>query len=415
MYSFALSLNSYSDLDKIDVVSISFEWSEDSQCTEPGGKTNPTCTELKVTTNGYIERTNIEFLKLATKGVTIVVSSGDDGVLGNMKGCPDKPFSPQFPATSPYVLTVGATMLKKSGTQPQPTWKKGCPDVRLKQDDFCDKDSECGHGASYCSQGACDVGCGDGPCKGGDFGSCFMLSGKCSKCIDSASWGKTCGGEVPPSITRYGNATTPPGWCPSAICAQNGGCIVSEHQAEIACTLRGSLITTGGGFSNVEPRPAWQEEAVQSYLSKAELPPSNLWNKTGRAYPDVSLVGYHYPTWAGATWLLLDGTSASVPVWAGILALMKPALISSGCSRSQLGLMNDVLYQMAASHPDAFFDVQEGSNECKSSTDNCCGAHGFKAAKGWDPVTGVGSPNVDILVSHISADVCKKVARQSFV
>ena len=147
-------------------MSCSFEWSEKSQCTEPTGKANPTCTDLKITTPEYIQRTSLEFLKLATKGVTVVVSSGDDGVLGNAKGCTDQTFDPQFPASSPYVLTVGATMMKRSKTPPQPTWKQGCPDTRLKENDFCDDDRECGHGASYCTDGACDVGCGDGPCTG---------------------------------------------------------------------------------------------------------------------------------------------------------------------------------------------------------------------------------------------------------
>jgi hypothetical protein len=52
-----------------------------------------------------------EMLKLNAIGVTVVVASGDDGApgpgaVGNSDGCG---YNPQFPATNPYVLSVGAT------------------------------------------------------------------------------------------------------------------------------------------------------------------------------------------------------------------------------------------------------------------------------------------------------------------
>ena len=53
-------------------------------------------------------------MKLGTTGITIVVSSGDDGAPGNLGSCDGtKPFDPPYPAASPYVTTVGATMMKK--------------------------------------------------------------------------------------------------------------------------------------------------------------------------------------------------------------------------------------------------------------------------------------------------------------
>jgi len=39
---------------------------------------------------------------------------------------------------------------------------------------------------------------------------------------------------------------------------------------------------------------------------------------------------------------------------------------------------------------DAFFDVVEGDN-------GCCGLPGLKAIPGWDPVTGLGVPNFEVL------------------
>ena len=47
-------------------------------------------------------------------GTSIIVSSGDDGAPGNFGDCNGAAFDPPFPASSPYVTTVGATMMTKS-------------------------------------------------------------------------------------------------------------------------------------------------------------------------------------------------------------------------------------------------------------------------------------------------------------
>ena len=54
----------------------------------------------------------------------------------------------------------------------------------------------------------------------------------------------------------------------------------------------------GGGFSDDFAIPAYQAEAVAAYLSQPDLPPKDMWNSTGRAYPDVSaLAGQVNPYW----------------------------------------------------------------------------------------------------------------------
>ncbi|KFQ29592.1 Tripeptidyl-peptidase 1, partial [Merops nubicus] len=60
----------------------------------------------------YMERVNVEFMKAAARGLTILFASGDDGA-----GCRKVPsgnhtFRPSFPASSPYVTTVGGTSFK---------------------------------------------------------------------------------------------------------------------------------------------------------------------------------------------------------------------------------------------------------------------------------------------------------------
>lgn len=59
-----------------------------------------------------VDAFNTEAQKLGVQGVTIVVSSGDDGVANfQARGDPSKcGYNPSFPASSPYVTAVGATM-----------------------------------------------------------------------------------------------------------------------------------------------------------------------------------------------------------------------------------------------------------------------------------------------------------------
>lgn len=66
-------------------------------------------------------RVNVEFMKAGLRGLSIVFSSGDDGV-GNAKARDDPekyctPFTPAFPASSPYVTVVGATQWSTKATQ----------------------------------------------------------------------------------------------------------------------------------------------------------------------------------------------------------------------------------------------------------------------------------------------------------
>lgn len=69
----------------------------------------------------YLHSFNIEALKLAAQGVTIVASSGDDGVNCAAGLCGGSSaaaaavcgYYPTFPASSPYVTAVGATQVQK--------------------------------------------------------------------------------------------------------------------------------------------------------------------------------------------------------------------------------------------------------------------------------------------------------------
>ncbi|KAF8897766.1 tripeptidyl peptidase A [Infundibulicybe gibba] len=143
-----------------------------------------------------------------------------------------------------------------------------------------------------------------------------------------------------------------------------------------------SRFFSGGGFSNYFKRPAYQDKVVQAYLNA--LPKgtySGLFNPAGRAFPDVAAQGDRFRIFVGGQAFLIGGTSASSPAFTGIVALLNDARLAKG--QSPLGFLNPLLYSKAAS---GFNDITIGHNAG-------CGTPGFNATKGWDPVTGLGTPN----------------------
>ena len=68
---------------------------------------------------GYVEATDSAIMQLGLVGVTVIASSGDNGASGGNSACTNPPpaqfgvtdtsLLPEYPASSPYVLTVGAT------------------------------------------------------------------------------------------------------------------------------------------------------------------------------------------------------------------------------------------------------------------------------------------------------------------
>ena len=66
-----------------------------------------------------------------------------------------------------------------------------------------------------------------------------------------------------------------------------------------------------------------------------------------------------------------------------------------------LGFVNPAIYDIAARGVGAFTDITIGDNTC---TGVCkAGCSGFGATKGWDAVTGWGSPVVPVLLSALEA------------
>ncbi len=143
-----------------------------------------------------------------------------------------------------------------------------------------------------------------------------------------------------------------------------------------------ALTASGGGFSHLYARPAYQDGVPG--ISAA------------RGVPDVA--GDADPR-SGAPVVLADGsaftatgTNASASLWAGLMAL------ADQDAHHSLGLVNPAIYRIARSpsYHKAFHDIITGSN--KLTMPYPAGTAGYHAGPGWDPVTGWGSPNARVLV-----------------
>jgi tripeptidyl-peptidase-1 len=145
---------------------------------------------------------------------------------------------------------------------------------------------------------------------------------------------------------------------------------------------------SGGGFSNYFARPAYQDAAINTYLTKyANTTYSKYFNVTGRAYPDVSAQGVHFHTIEQGRDVPESGTSASCPTFASVVALLNSDRISNGLP--PFGLLNPWLYSKAAA-AGALNDIVLGKGG--GCTSQIPGA-GYPATEGWDPVTGLGTPD----------------------
>lgn len=225
-----------------------------------------------------------EYMKLGLQGVTVLYSSGDNGVAGGPAGTPmcwdpatdqyvdgttGGRFVPGFPATCPYVTGVGATQIRPNATVTQPE-------------------------------------------------------------------------------------------------------IASE-----------TVIYSGGGFSDNFPLPSYQEKAVGEYFAKYNPPYTaaqyNNSQKT-RGFPDVSANGAWYVVAVDGLFESVFGTSCSSPVFGSIVTLINEARFDLG--KGPVGFINPTLYQ----NPQVLHDITAGNNPG-------CGTTGFSAVPGWDPVTGLGTPD----------------------
>jgi len=145
--------------------------------------------------------------------------------------------------------------------------------------------------------------------------------------------------------------------------------------------------SSGGGFSAFYATPSYQQllpASVQSIMKNRR----GLPDVAGDADPSTGLAMYE-----NGTWNVAGGTSAAAPMWAAIVA------IANQMAGHSLGFINPALYKIGTSarYLQDFHDITSGDNTNGQVV-------GFNAIPGWDPVTGLGSPNaVNLLPDLIAA------------
>jgi len=147
---------------------------------------------------------------------------------------------------------------------------------------------------------------------------------------------------------------------------------------------------SAGGYSNLFSRPSYQTTALANYLTITNLTTNATYegkfSTTGRGFPDVAAQGFNLEIVNAGETILVGGTSCSSPIFTSVIALINDRLVAAG--KSPLGFLNPFLY----ANPGSFFDITTGSNPG-------CDTDGFSAAVGWDPVTGLGTPNFESLLA----------------
>src|SRR4029077_10860946 len=159
-------------------------------------------------------------------------------------------------------------------------------------------------------------------------------------------------------------------------------------------------IDSGGGFSHVFSRPSYQNTlpADSTPIGAMRGVPDIAFQASSRTgalvyltLPPDGLGGLICGSAPCSTgWDDIGGPAPSCPQWAGLVAIADQ--INGGHG---LGLINPALYKLAAnpaSYASDFYDVTTGNNQTVASIP------GYNATTGWDPVTGLGTPNAASLV-----------------
>jgi subtilase family serine protease len=142
---------------------------------------------------------------------------------------------------------------------------------------------------------------------------------------------------------------------------------------------------SGGGFSHLFARPAYQD-GVPGIGATRGVPDvaADAEGSTGMALAFSAPGGSYQLIGAG-------GTSAGAPFWAGLIALADQE------AGHPLGFVNPAIYQIARGpqYHTAFHDITTGNNTVAL---NGVTIPGYQAGPGWDPVTGWGTPNAQVLI-----------------
>ena len=166
--------------------------------------------------------------------------------------------------------------------------------------------------------------------------------------------------------------------CSSAWALCVGGTQFSPNGESAWFSSRGT--GSSGGPSIFIPKPSYQKGAA-----------INTGRTKMRNTPDVAALAWNFYTVYGPTPSAGagGGTSLASPLFATMITFMNE--LALGMERPPLGFINPLIYQMRANCSQCFNDITSGTSD-----------DGTKATKGWDELTGIGSPNVAEIIKWLN-------------
>jgi kumamolisin len=175
--------------------------------------------------------------------------------------------------------------------------------------------------------------------------------------------------------------------------------LTSSNEIEDQTVWNDDSGSSGGGPSSIFLRPDWQGGPLFDPFSGYERLTPDVAFFASETHPGYAIYApltfgpFDKPNNLG--WRLGGGTSASAPLFAGIVALLNQQLIEAG--KTTLGCFNPLLYAMASDpeqYNKLFWDVTEGTSGGDTVRTG-------KAAEFYDLATGLGSLKVDAVAEYL--------------
>jgi hypothetical protein len=302
--------------------------------------------------NGGIDFYNTMWEQAAAQGITVIVSTGDNGAAG----CDD----PDVNSPAQYGLNVNGLAS---------TWSN----VAVGGTDF----NQYNKWSTYWNT---------------TNAATTYQSVKNNTYIPETSWNDSCTNAI--WVTLGWGAT------PEAVC--------NNSQLDDVTPAGGA-----GGASAAVKKPSWQTGTGVPNDTARDLPDVSLFASNGFlgsfyliCQSDASLTGTCDVTNPNSTLQGYGGTSVAAPAFAGIMALVNQK------AGSAVGNPNYVLYKLQPLQSTAFHDVPSGSTNampCVKGSPNCVTnvgtdavgiLSGYNTTTAYDLVTGLGSVDANILVTN---------------
>jgi subtilase family serine protease len=334
---------------------------------------------------------NSLFQQAVTEGISIFVSSGDENAAGcdNFQTSATHGIGVSGFASSPYVVAVGGT-------------------------DFADVYN--GTSSAYWKQA-----------NTADYGSAVSY-------IPEIPWNDSCANSLLAKFHGYATSHGAAGFCGSAQAREGGYLVVAGGGGGPSGCATGAPVVPGvvSGTCQGYPKPSWQKgvDGIPDDGVRG-IPDVSMFASDGAAWNHFALVCFSDIAHGGArcgqdpsSWVGVGGTSLSAPLMAGV-----QALINQTAGGAQ-GNPNPVYYSLAAAAPSVFHPITEGDIDVNCGGPvNCFGYVGtamvgrggrvygttyggvlslsttslqpaWAAGPAWNFATGLGSVDVNELVSH---------------